>query len=199
MNHFFLFIYKVYNCVHHQRNKWIFFHRKLNRWKDQIILTHKTIVFVSLVLEFDVRYLIAVASHFEEGFHMDPFRRFILYDLWATVGGGKRNGFSYKNVGYCPFSNKDGWTGKRTKLDLLFFYLPSNKMTTSSWAYSLISTSQARILSKLVLFVTSYKRSKAKKTKWIHLNIQVVRYVLCNAWKLGKLLWIWNQWVANLK
>lgn len=41
-------------------------------------------------------------------------------------------------------------------------YLPSSKMTTSSWAYSWISTSQARILSKLVLFVTSYRRSRAK-------------------------------------
>lgn len=41
--------------------------------------------------------------------------------------------------------------------------LPIRTMTTSSWAQSRISHNQARILSYVVLFVTSYSKSKAEK------------------------------------
>lgn len=62
---------------------------------------------------------------------------------------------------------KSKWANRKN-IQFLFFEflvlnLPNSKMTTSSCAYSWISTSQARILSKLVLFVTSYNRSKAVK------------------------------------
>lgn len=53
--------------------------------------------------------------------------------------------------------------------------LPKSIITTSSWAYSRISPSHARILSKLVLLVTSYSNNKAKKIAIKLLKIHIYR------------------------